>query len=161
MIISGYQGIGKSTLAARNWTYIDLESSSFWYECPETKQMVRHSNWYDIYCNVAEHLSKQGYRVFVSSHQLVRDRLKKSSENVCVCAPSLELKDQWLDRLYTRFMESQLEKDYKAFANALDRYDENIKEIRDCGLPVIEIKKIPYDLDLLINREVARRIEQW
>lgn len=161
MIISGYQGIGKSTLAARNWTYIDLESSSFWYECPETKQMVRHSNWYDIYCNVAEHLSKQGYRVFVSSHQPVRDRLKKSSENVCVCAPSLELKDQWLDRLYTRFMESQLEKDYKAFANALNRYDENIKEIRDCGLPVIEIKKIPYDLDLLINREVARRIEQW
>ena len=54
-----------------------------------------------------------------------------------------------------------MEKDYKALADALNRYDENIKEIMDSGLPVIEIKKIPYDLDLLINYEEARIIDRW
>ena len=66
MIVIGYQGIGKSTLAARNLKYIDLESSNFWFDDPETKQRVRHSNWYEMYFNVAEDLSRQGYVVFVS-----------------------------------------------------------------------------------------------
>ena len=30
MIITGYQGIGKSTLARKNDKIIDLESTSFW-----------------------------------------------------------------------------------------------------------------------------------
>ena len=30
MIITGYQGIGKTTLASKNDKIIDLESSSFW-----------------------------------------------------------------------------------------------------------------------------------
>ena len=67
MIIIGYQGIGKSTLSARNLKYVDLESSNFWFDDPETKQRVRHFNWYEMYCNVAEYLSRQGYVVFVSS----------------------------------------------------------------------------------------------
>ena len=92
MIIIGYQGIGKSTLAASELKYIDLESSNFWFYDSETKQKVRHSNWYEMYCNVAENLSRQGYIVFVSSHQPVRERLLKSKEYVVVCVPLLILK---------------------------------------------------------------------
>lgn len=32
MIIIGYQGIGKSTLAHEDNKYIDLESGNFWYQ---------------------------------------------------------------------------------------------------------------------------------
>lgn len=103
MIIIGYQGIGKSTLAARNLKYIDLESSNFWFDDPETKQRVRHSNWYEMYCNVAEDLSRQGYVVFVSSHQPVREKLSNSKEYVIACVPSLDLKDQWIEKLHIRF----------------------------------------------------------
>ena len=151
MIVIGYQGIGKSTLAARNLKYIDLESSNFWFDDPETKQRVRHSNWYEMYCNVAEDLSKQGYFVFVSSHQPVRERLSKSEEYVITCVPSLDLKEQWLEKLHIRFKESGLEKDYKAYMNALDRFTENITEIINSGFDALVINDMHYDLRNLIE----------
>jgi len=151
MIVIGYQGIGKSTLAARNLKYIDLESSNFWFEDPETKQRVRHSNWYEIYCNVAEDLSRQGYIVFVSSHHPVRERLLKSEEYVVVCVPSLILKDEWIKKLKERYENSLLEKDYKAYINAADRFTENVTEIMNSGFDVILITDADYNLQNLIE----------
>ena len=69
MIIIGYQGIGKSTLANCNLNYVDLESSNFYIDGK------RADDWYKPYCKIAEHLSQQGYYVFVSSHKVVRDEL--------------------------------------------------------------------------------------
>lgn len=151
MIVIGYQGIGKSTLAARNLKYIDLESSNFWFDDPETKQRVRHSNWYEMYCNVAEDLSRQGYVVFVSSHQPVRERLLKSEEYVVVCVPSLILKDEWIKKLKERYENSLLEKDYKAYINAADRFTENVTEVMNSGFDVILITDADYNLQNLIE----------
>lgn len=151
MIVIGYQGIGKSTLAVRNLKYIDLESSNFWFEDPETKQRVRHSNWYEIYCNVAEDLSRQGYIVFVSSHQPIRERLSKSEEYVVVCVPSVILKDEWIKKLKERYENSLLEKDYKAYMNAADRFTENVTEIMNSGFDVILITDADYNLQNLIE----------
>ena len=58
MIISGYQGIGKSSLAGSH-NCIDLESGNFWIDG------VRDNDWYKPYCKIANHLSEQGYIVFV------------------------------------------------------------------------------------------------
>ena len=80
MIIIGYQGIGKSTLAGKN-KCIDLESGNFWFYDLETYQKVRHNDWYIPYCNIANHLSEQGYIVFTSSHEVVRNELKKAVES--------------------------------------------------------------------------------
>lgn len=151
MIIIGYQGIGKSTLAARSLKYIDLESSNFWFDDPETKQRVRLSNWYEMYCNVAEDLSRQGYVVFVSSHQPVRERLSKSEEYVITCVPSLDLKEEWIEKLHIRFKGPGLEKDYKAYMNALDRFTENVTEIINSGFDAIVINDMHYDLQNLIE----------
>ena len=74
MIVIGYQGIGKSTLAQKQFKYIDLESSAL------RRDGVRWHNWYEPYCLVAEWLSKQGYIVFVSSHKEVRDYLNEFCE---------------------------------------------------------------------------------
>ena len=71
MVIVGYQGIGKSTLAKNRNGFIDLESSNFFVNGE------RSPDWYIPYCEIALDLSKQGYDVFVSSHKVVRDELKK------------------------------------------------------------------------------------
>ena len=150
MIIIGYQGIGKSTLANESSKYIDLESGNFWHNG------VRPDNWYVFYCQIAEHLSQQGYDVFVSSHEVVRNRLKKySKESICVVCPSVELKDEWIKKLKERFEASKLEKDYKAWMNAEDRYTENISELKNTGFKCVEITSMDYDLETLV------RVNTW
>lgn len=124
MIIVGYQGIGKSTLAGIN-EFIDLESGNFWVDG------TRPENWYKMYVKIAIHLSQQGYDVFTASHKVVRDELKKYNETVVVCYPSLELKDEWIKKLEERYNSTNLEKDFKAWKNAEQMYEENIKDLMD------------------------------
>ena len=142
MIIIGYPGIGKSTLAGKDNKFIDLESKDFWVN------KERAENWYIPYCQVAEHLSKQGYIVFTSSHQSVRDWFKYHGTQITVtCFPSLALKDKWIEKLEKRYNESHLEKDYKALLNAKDRYEQNILELKnEEDFYQLEITDIPYSL---------------
>lgn len=147
MIVIGYQGIGKSTYSNKDVTCIDLESGNFWVDG------VRLDDWYKVYCNIANHLSKQGYTVFVSSHQVVRDELKKSDEQVCIVYPSHSLKAEWVQRLYDRYYNSHLDKDYKAWRNAEERYDENIDEMISDGkyFSVYEIKSMDYNVNKIVE----------
>ena len=144
MIVIGYQGIGKSTLAGRNNRFIDLESGNFWVDGK------RADDWYKPYCNIAEHLSKQGYIVFTSSHEVVRKQLENSDEDIVVVFPSIELKDEWIDRLEKRYERTGLEKDYKALMNAKDRYEENIKELSEINnykFCAMSLTHMDYDLE--------------
>lgn len=150
MIIIGYQGIGKSTLSGKN-KCIDLESGNFWFYDLETYQKVRYNDWYVPYCNIANHLSEQGYIVFTSSHEVVREELKKSKEKIYVVFPSIKLKDKWIEKLEDRYNQTGLDKDYKALMNAKDRYEENISELRKCGLSVFEILDMDYSLDEIVR----------
>lgn len=144
MIIIGYQGIGKSTLAGKN-NCIDLESGNFWVNGK------RADDWYIPYCKIANHLSEQGYTVFVSSHEVVRNELKKSEEKVFAVCPSICLKDEWVAKLEDRYKRTGLEKDFKAWKNAEDRYDENIKEIIGSGFETYYIDAMDYDLELIVK----------
>ena len=62
MIICGYAGIGKSSLAKTVPGVMDLESTPF------------GKDW-DTYAKCAEHYSKQGYIVLVSCHREIRERI--------------------------------------------------------------------------------------
>ena len=149
MIIVGYQGIGKSTLCCseKQLGYIDLESSNFFVDGK------RDDNWYKIYCNIAMHLSQQGYRVFMSSHEVVRKELSTCKERKVIICPSQELRDQWVARLGDRYLFTELEKDYKAWQNAVDRYDENISELlADENFEHYIIKDMNYMLRDIFNR---------
>lgn len=144
MIILGYQGIGKSSIAGQNGI-IDLESGNFWFAGKRRKE------WYVYYCNIAEHLSKQGYTVMMSSHKEVRDYLKIYSKQSVYCVfPALELKDEWLKRLKDRYDQTKLEKDFKAWKNAEDRYSENIKELKEGKLKYYEIRDMDYRLQDIV-----------
>lgn len=150
MIIVGYQGIGKSTLAKNSNKYIDLESGNFWIGDE------RQDDWYKIYCKIATDLSRQGYTVFVSSHYVVRKGLRQYSrtEEVKCCFPDISLRDKWIKKLEDRYHNSKLEKDYRAWQHAKDFYVRDIQNLSTDSFESICIKSMDYDLkELIENKE--------
>ena len=147
MIVIGFQGIGKSSLARSASNTIDLESGCFW------NGNYRPDDWYVYYCNVAIDLSSQGNTVFTSSHKDVRDNFARLPKNelIVVCYPSLELKDEWIEKLLIRYERTKLLKDEKAWINASLCYESNIKDLMASPFDKIEIKSMFYDLHQLIR----------
>lgn len=147
MIVVGYQGIGKSTASHMSGEFVDLESGSFWVDGN------RDANWARIYINIAEHLHAQGYIVLVSSHESVRNTLLSDiaegvipKSSVYCIFPDKSLRREWISKLELRYNSSQLEKDKKAYLNAVDRFEENIEEIANCGLYNYRITSNSYNL---------------
>ena len=157
MIVIGYQGIGKSSLSASSPGYIDLESSCFF------NNDVRPDDWYIYYCQIAEHLSAQGYTVFLSSHKSVRDWMinNRLCHNVIIVCPSLHIEAEWVVKLYDRYKRTSLDKDHKAWLNASSCYKYNISELIDDMKSLdggIVIHSIEYNLKDLLNTE---EIKLW
>lgn len=125
MIIIGYQGIGKSTLAGETNKYIDLESSNF----NDFVTGKKIEDWHIPYCKIAEDLSRQGYIVFTSCHKEVQEWLQDSEELVALCYPSLKLKEEWIRRLIDRYERTKLEKDFNALTTAIKYYSEHIEAL--------------------------------
>lgn len=126
VVVVGYQGVGKSTLANERSKFIDLESSNF------RVGGERIDNWYTIYCKIALSLALQGKIVFVSSHKEVREYLNSNlvdGVKLACCVPSIDLEDFWIQKLSERFERTGLDKDFRALMNAKDRYKMNIFEI--------------------------------
>ena len=159
MIISGYQGIGKSSLAGFDGKVIDLESGNFWVDTGDGGK-YRSGHWCKTYVNIACHLSEQGFTVFVSSHKEVREELRKRMDKgLCramVICPALELKEEWLKRLEERYESSKLEKDYRAYKNAEKTYDKTITELIEGDLPCIIITDMKYSLREIIFEPLWR-----
>ena len=70
--------------------------------------------------------------------------------------PSIELKDEWIQKLRDRYKQTGLDKDYKALKNAEDRYEENIKELEKSGFAYCEIDSMDYNLKKYISRYFER-----
>lgn len=149
IVIVGYQGVGKSSCAGINGC-IDLESSNF------IVNGERYDDWHIVYCNIAESLAIQGYVVFTSSHQVVRDELaKRDGLRVVIVTPSASLREPWIDRLLDRYKRTGSEKDRRALLNALDRYEDNVRELAgDSRFEAIVITDMNYDM-MNIVREVV------
>jgi hypothetical protein len=147
MIISAFQGVGKSTLAKNNVKYIDLESSCF---------DKANSNWYLDYCRVAMDLDRQGYIVFVSAHKPVRDYLKQFEYlNYFMVMYDESLKEYSINKVRERYEQTQSMKDYNALKRAETSFDAIFKEIKEDesnGLRVCWIKDEHYVLQDLIER---------
>jgi len=143
-VIIGYQGIGKSSLSG--WSKcIDLESGNFFVG------NKRADDWYIPYCQTALDIADQGYTVFVSSHKEVREFLStvplpENVARIVVICPRRTLRDEWIKRLQERYDRTQLAKDYKALMNAKERFTDNIIELCSCGLPIILINAMDYNL---------------
>lgn len=130
---------------------IDLESSCFWVNG------VRNPKWYVVYVAIAKELSDQGYAVFTSSHEVVREEIKLNGITASVIFPSVDLKYQWIAKLEQRYHDTGLDKDYKAMMNAKDRYDDNIRELATCGLMPQIIIGMDYDLREIVEYVIANK----
>lgn len=156
MIIVGYQGIGKTSLSKRKGGIIDLESSNFFVDGK------RAENWHKVYCNIAIHLAEQNYHVFVSSHEIVRKELNvRGYSDKAIVYPSLKLKDAWIAKLQSRYEQSRTlqekEKNYKAYMNAVESYEENIRALMgETEFKHYVITAIDYDLLRLIENAENR-----
>lgn len=148
MIIIGYPGIGKSSVSGIENCCIDLESSNFWFNGK------RSDNWYVYYCKVALDLSRQGFTVFTSSHEEVRDYLVGHQEETLIVAvyPETWLETDWIARLKKRYEDDPSEKNYKALMNAKDRFEDNVKELEEWGGLFYGIQDMDYDLMDIVKR---------
>lgn len=146
MIIVGYQGIGKSTLSKSGvGRYIDLESSNFYVHG------TRPTGWEILYCKLAKNLADQGYVVFVSSHLPIRIELGRIGCDFTAIVPAQELKDVWVAKLKNRFFESESDKDYRAWQNAKDDYNQNVAELMDDVSDCYVIREENYDLESIVR----------
>lgn len=141
MIYVGYPGVGKSTLAGKQFEFIDLECSQF------TRTSIL---WYEHYVDVAEHIDRQGFNVFLSSHRNVRNELKRRNIKFITITPSLKLKDEWIERLYYRYEHSLKSKDLAAWHRAAKEFDNDVADLlNEENVKVIEA--IPYRLSDILE----------
>ena len=88
MIICGFPGVGKSTLAKfSNW--VDLESTPF------EKDWVR-------YAKVAKHMSDNGYNVMVSTHPQLLEQFEQMEVRYTVVVPPIDDLKIYLNRYKRR-----------------------------------------------------------
>lgn len=88
MIICGFPGTGKSTMAKFS-QWIDLESTPF------------KKNWL-LYAEVAEHMSDSGYTVMVSTHEGMLNALEQIGADYVVVIPPITDKATYLRRYEMR-----------------------------------------------------------
>ena len=156
LIVVGYPGIGKSTVAKSSYMkIIDFESSLFYIN------NKRQSDWYKIYAKQATELAKQGYMVLVSSHKEVRDELAKyipdSSFDIVTIAPAYHLEKEWIEKLRDRNKADTSPKNFVAYMNAIEHYYEHISDMAsDSRFSHIFINSMDYRLDnMLLNIGIA------
>ena len=159
LIICGYPGIGKSSIAGWN-NCIDLESSYFSFRNGAPQKF---NEWVPQYCRVAMDLAKQGYTVLTSTHEQVikyfiehaqGTELSPSLLGVAVFCPDYRHKPEWIERLNNRLCQDAtdrlstdiLQKDLRALKRIMEHFDEDIDFLYNCGLSVYIPSYMDYDL---------------
>ena len=146
MIIAGFSGIGKSTLAKSGVArIIDLESSDFNKLDPI---------WYETYCKVAKRLSDQNFIVFVSCHSDVRGWLKYHNVPYVVIHPEKSLENEWILKLQKRNEKTKLTKDYRALERATKYFQKDVDDIIENDKLRIPIDDIDYELEDFIEEAI-------
>lgn len=168
MIIIGFPGIGKSSVASKSSEhnayaqYVDLESSCFNLTNPTTNKVEKCKDWEKFYITVAYHLAKQGKYVFVSNHPAViteiitRKQCDFTLDNIPIVFvyPSIDLKDKWIDRLQSRYdlsrtlIPEEADKNEAALKGVKAHYDEWItdldkRDVTDTSFYGHNVYKIP------------------
>lgn len=79
---------------------------------------------------MAEYLSRQGHKVFVSSHAEVRKHVEEhGTEEYAIVFPAESLESDWLNRLHERYQMTGLEKDKKAYEFMKNSYHNSVSEL--------------------------------
>lgn len=151
LIICGYPGVGKTSIAGWN-NCIDLESSWFSYD-KQGNRIYPDEAWAEEYCSFAINLASQGYTVLLSTHQVVINQLRevkwcldRDRVRVVIFVPRSDMKKAWVERLVNRYLESDKDVDLRAFVGGIQYWDSKMATIRHTDFTVYCPDSIDYDL---------------
>lgn len=122
MIICGFAGVGKSYIAKRYPSWVDLESTPF------------KKNW-DLYTDVAMHMDKNGYNVMLSCHKDVREMLKQKNAEFIVVLPNIKDKNEYIRRYKERGNTNDF---IKLFEDSFEKFHSEITEDKDLNILLME-----------------------
>lgn len=101
LLICGFAGIGKSTMAKKHAGWVDLESTPF------------KKDW-KTYIRIAKHMADNGYNVMLSCHKELRQELRNQNIKYIVGMPKYNEKNLYLKRYSERGNTSE-------FINLMDK----------------------------------------
>lgn len=58
-------------------------------------------------------------------------RIQRLHKLIFAIYPSLEIKDEWIKRLHSRYLNTKLEKDCRAWQRAVSHYDEDVTALKE------------------------------
>lgn len=142
MIIMGYPGIGKTTLANGDYRFIDLDSNS-----TLLTGLFRKKGWEKQYVSTALYLSRKGYHVFVSTHpEVIKRVVAMDGNNAILVYPDPSLKEEWIKKLYKRYDGQRKRSTHNAWTRAKDHFDDDIFELQKVKCHQIGLISMDYDL---------------
>lgn len=120
-IISGFPGIGKSTLYNNtDLKVLDSDSSNFSWSHPGVRNKDFPQNYID---HIKENMGKVDI-ILVSSHDVVREALNDNNIDYYIVYPDIKLKDEYLKRYKERGNDDKflsfIEKNWESFINAIE-----------------------------------------
>lgn len=133
IIICGFPGVGKTTVANNRRSILDAESSAFSWEFDPEKPYERKRNC-SFPGNYIKYIKEQSERfdaILVSSHRRVMDALRAEGEQYVIVAPRRELKNEYL----IRYLQRGSDIDFIELLN--EKWDEFLTDIENDGAPVI------------------------
>ena len=103
-VISGFPGVGKSTLfersEGRGRVVLDSDSSKFSWA--NEAERVRHSEWPANYIQHIRENHGKAYIILVSSHDVVRDALVEAGIEFELVYPGADMKKEYIKRYVDR-----------------------------------------------------------
>lgn len=156
IIISGYQGVGKSTFSktshkeqfGRDIKSLDYESSNYDKSNPD---------WHKLYVAEIVNIIKSNDIdvLFISSHLAVREALNKSGIDFWFILPHPRCKELWTHDLAQRVVATKDDldlwnKNIRSLIGHILKYDEIIEEMKEAH-PQLSESKRPHEMEILIQ----------
>lgn len=146
MIICGFPGVGKSSVANNRTNILDAESSVFsWNWNPENLEKGRERNP-EFPANYIRYIKENMERydfILVSSHQKVRDALKEEGIGYIIVLPTIFEKNEYM----RRYLQRGSDIDFITMMN--ERWVEFTESIMDDDAPKIWLDAGEYMSDVL------------
>lgn len=146
IVICGFPGVGKTSVANNRVNILDAESSAFsWNWNPEHLEKGRERNPefpHNYIRFVKENMDKYDV-ILTSSHQVVRDALKAEGIQYIIVAPEFDRKNEYMIRYLQRGSEINF------IESLYERWSMFLKEIQNDGAPIIWMTEGKYLSDVL------------
>lgn len=146
LIISGFPGVGKTSLCSKSSELKVLDSDSSSFSWADKSKQKRSPNWPQNYIDHIQDQIIKNDLILVSSHKEVRSELVNTDIPFVLVYPSLEMKEEYIQRYINRGNED-------AFVKLLEaNYDKWITELMEQkGCTHVVLKPGQYLSDIIFD----------